>query len=210
MKLTKYEHACLVLSVASDRLIIDPGEWLSPPDFTDIVAVVVTHEHKDHWTSANLERILEASPGARIFAPAGVAARAQGFDVEIVAHGDHVEIAGFSLDFFGEKHAIIHSTVPVIDNVGVLVNNELYYAGDSYTVPEAPVGTLAAPIGAPWLKISEAMEYVLAVKAARVFYTHDMTLSVIGRGESGPRLEWATTQVGGEWIPLGVGDSLDI
>jgi probable F420-dependent oxidoreductase len=76
-----------------------------------------------------------------------------------------VTVGDFTLRFFGGTHAVIHSSIPTIENVGVLVNEELYYPGDSYAVPEGiEVDTLAAPLGAPWLKIGEAMDYVLAVK----------------------------------------------
>ena len=94
---------------------------------------------------------------------------------------------------------------------GVLVDDELYYPGDSYTVPEGvEVGTLAAPIGAPWLKVGEAMDFVLAVKPKRAFFAHELTLSVGGKQMHADRLKWATEQSGGAWMPLEVGDSLDL
>ena len=130
--------------------------------------------------------------------------------IEVVKHGDKIEVGPFTLEFFGEKHAVIHESIPVLDNVGVLVNDELYYAGDSFTVPDAAVGTLAAPLGAPWLKIGEAMDFVLAVKPQRAFYAHDMTLSVAGKGMHIERLKWATEQGEGTFHPLEVNESLDI
>jgi L-ascorbate metabolism protein UlaG (beta-lactamase superfamily) len=211
VKVTKYEHATLVVGSAAQQLVIDPGMFLTPPDFANTVAVVITHEHADHWTEDNLRRILEISPDAKIYGPQGVADAAAGFDVQVVKAGDTVEVEPFTLRFFGAKHAVIHESIPVPDNVGVLVNDELYYPGDSYTVPEGvAVSTLAAPVGAPWLKIGEAMDFVLAVKPRRAFFAHDMTLSVAGKGMHADRLKWATEQNGGSWIPLEVGESVDL
>jgi len=211
VKVTKYEHATLVVSSADHRLVIDPGSFLTPPDFAGTVAVVITHEHADHWTEDNLRRILEISPDAQIYGPQGVADAAAAFDVHVVKAGDTVTVEPFTLRFFGERHNVIHSSIPVPDNVGVLVNDELYYPGDSYTVPDGvEVGTLAAPVGAPWLKIGEAMDYVLAVKPKRAFFTHEMTLSVAGTTMQADRLKWATEQNGGVWLPLEVGESLDL
>lgn len=211
MKVTKYEHATLVVTSADQQLVIDPGVFLTPPDFANTVAIVITHEHGDHWTEDNLRRILEISPNAKIYGPQGVADAAAGFDVNVVKDGDTVEVEPFTLRFFGAKHAVIHESIPVPDNVGVLVNDELYYPGDSYTVPEGvEVGTLAAPVGAPWLKIGDAMDFVLAVKPKRALYAHDMTLSVAGKGMHADRLKWATEQNGGRWTPLEVGESLDL
>lgn len=215
MRITKYEHSCLLLSIGDDNLVIDPGSFLTPPDFTGVAGIVITHEHADHWTPEQVRRIVERNPDVRILGPQGVANAVEAdedadFDIEVVAPGDTVEVGPFKLEFFGGRHAVIHSSIPVIDNVGVLVNDELYYAGDSYAEPGVPVGTLAAPIGAPWLKIGDAMDFVLAVKPKRAFYIHDMTLSVAGKRISSTRLQWATEQGGGTYTELEPGETLDV
>jgi L-ascorbate metabolism protein UlaG (beta-lactamase superfamily) len=210
VRITKYEHATLEVGLGDDTLVIDPGVFLSHPDFTGVVAIVLTHEHSDHWTADQVRRILEKNPDAKVYGPQGVADAAEDLPVEVVAAGDVVEAGAFTLEFFGGEHAVIHESIPMIDNVGVLVNDELYYAGDSYTAPGVDVGTLAAPIGAPWLKIGEAMDYVLAVKPKRSFYVHDMTLSVAGKQMAAARLSWATEQGGGTFTELQPGETLDV
>jgi L-ascorbate metabolism protein UlaG (beta-lactamase superfamily) len=210
VRITKYEHATLQLGVGDENLVIDPGTFLSHPDVSEVVAVVVTHEHSDHWTADQLRRILDKNPDAKVFGPQGLADAAADFDVQVVAAGDVVEAGSFKLEFFGGKHAVIHESIPIIDNVGVLINDELYYGGDSYVAPDVEVGTLAAPIGAPWLKIGEAMDYVLAVKPKRAFYVHDMTLSVAGKQMAAARLAWATEQGGGTFTELQPGETLDV
>jgi L-ascorbate metabolism protein UlaG (beta-lactamase superfamily) len=210
VRITKYEHATLEVGLGDDTVVIDPGVFLSHPDFTGVVAIVLTHEHSDHWTADQVRRILEKNPDAKVYGPQGVADAAEDLPVEVVAAGDVVEAGAFTLEFFGGEHAVIHESIPMIDNVGVLVNDELYYAGDSYTAPGVEVGTLAAPIGAPWLKIGEAMDYVLAVKPKRSFYVHDMTLSVAGKQMAAARLSWATEQGGGTFTELQPGETLDV
>ena len=212
MRVTKLEHATLRVDVEGKTLIIDPGSFTLPvDDLSALVAIVVTHEHPDHWTPDHLERLRSAAPGVPIYGPRGVANAAAAFDVIAVDPGDTVDIAPFSLRFFGGRHAVIHESIPVIDNVGVLVNDELYYPGDSYAVPKGvDVALLAAPMGGPWLKIGEAMDFVLAVAPRRAFGTHDMTLSVIGRDMHRTRLTWATAQGGGEFSPLDPGDSIEL
>jgi L-ascorbate metabolism protein UlaG (beta-lactamase superfamily) len=211
MKVTKLEHACLIVTEGHDTLVVDPGGYTTPvSDLTGVVAVVITHEHADHWTPEQLERIRESSPEVRFIGPAGVAAAATGFPVEIVGAGDRVDVGEFRLDFFGGKHAVIHRSIPVVDNVGVLVNRTLYYGGDNFTVPGVPVDTLAVPAGAPWLKISEVMDYVAELGPKRAFPTHDMGLSVIGKNLTNTRLETVTKEFGGEYFVLEPGSSLDI
>lgn len=212
MRVTRHEHAALTLRDSGKTLVIDPGNLTDPPlELDNVIGVVLTHEHADHWTPDHLDRILELAPGIPIFGPPGVADAAAGYDVTVVNAGDTVNLDPFRLRFFGGRHNVIHESIPIVDNVGVLVNDAFYYGGDSYTVPEGvEVKLLAAPLGGPWLKIGEAMDFVLAVAPRQAFGTHDMGLSVIGRNQGRPRLRWAVEQGGGEFLELEPGDSTDL
>lgn len=210
MRITKHEHACLRLETEGRTLLIDPGGFTLPlEDLHGLAAVVITHEHPDHWTPQHLARIRSYAPDVPVYSTPAVAAA--GEDVVVVSPGDTVTAGPFTLSFHGGTHSVIHESVPVIDNVGVLVNDTFYYPGDSYQFPaHADIRMLAAPIGAPWLKIGEAMDFVLAAKPRRAFGTHDMTLSRVGLDMHRARLAWATEQNGGEFIALDPGESVDL
>jgi glyoxylase-like metal-dependent hydrolase (beta-lactamase superfamily II) len=204
MKITKYEHACFVASIADKKLIVDPGSFTVPlPDSNNAVAVVITHEHADHWTPEHLHRILENSPGVKFFGPAGVAAAAADFDFTVVSGGEKVTVEPFELEFFGEKHAVIHSSFPIVDNT-------VYYGGDSFTQGPSGVALLAVPASAPWLKIGEVMDYVLEAKPKRSFAVHEMINSVIGNGMANGRIKDTTEKNGGEFFPLAPGESIEV
>jgi len=193
-------------------LVVDPGVFTPAlVGLNDVVAIVITHEHADHWTAEHLTRIIEGNPGLKILAPSGVAAAAEHFDITVVHPGDSVEIGPFTLSFFGGKHAVIHESLPIVDNLGVLINDTLYHPGDSFFVPEGvEVNTLAAPMGAPWLKIGDAIDFILTVAPQRAFGIHEMTLSTAGQGMSNDRLRWATEQGGGEYFALEPGESMEL
>lgn len=213
MRITKLEHSTLVIEQSGHSLVLDPGSFTTPvTDAGDTVAIVITHEHPDHWTPEQLRRIRSKSPDAVVYGPAGVAAAAgDEFDIIVVAPGDTIEIEPFSLRFFGGEHAVIHSSIPVIDNVGVLINETLYYPGDSLFIPEdVEVDTLATPAGAPWVKIGEIMDFVLAVAPKRSFPMHDMTLSQAGKNMHFARIEETTTAGGGEFFGLMPGEVLNL
>ena len=212
MELTKLEHAALLLEIGSHKLFVDPGNFTSPlTETVGTVAVVITHEHPDHWTPEQLDRVIEMNDNVKIFAPAGVAAAASGYDITVVTDGDVIEVEPFTLRFFGTKHAVIHPSIPVVDNVGVLINDTLYYPGDSFTIPAGvEVGTLAAPAGAPWLKISEAMDFVTAIAPKRAFPTHDIVLSRVGKDLADTRLKSVTEAAGGEYHPLQPNEKLSL
>lgn len=210
MRVTKHEHAYLTIESSGETLVIDPGGFA--PDLgplENVTAVVITHEHPDHWTPAHLERLAGDFPGVPMFTTAATAGKAP-VDMTVVSPGDTVTAGSFTLRFFGGTHNEIHSSIPLVDNVGVLVDDQLYYPGDSYAIPEGvDVRVLAAPIGAPWLKIGEAMDFVLAVRPRQAFGTHDMPLSAVGLKMHQERLRWATAQGGGTFHELDAGDELE-
>lgn len=211
MRITKHEHARLTIQQAGRSLIIDPGNF-SPElgSLENVAGVVITHEHPDHWTAAHLERIAREFPGVPFFSTEAVAEAAP-VDVTTVDPDETRTVGPFTLRFFGGTHNIIHSSIPVVDNVGVLVNESFYYPGDSYAVPKGvDVEVLAAPAGAPWLKVGDAMDYVMEVAPRHAFGTHDMTLSESGRAMHLARLAWATEQNDGEFHPLSPGETLEM
>jgi L-ascorbate metabolism protein UlaG (beta-lactamase superfamily) len=211
MRLTKFEHACMILELDGEKLIIDPGNFTPPlVDVTHVAAVVVTHEHPDHWMPEHLRAIRAANPDVPIFGPQGLATAAAEFGVTVVGDGATASAGPFELRFVGEKHAEIHSSIPVIDNTGVLVNETLFYPGDAFTLPGVPVKVLAAPAAAPWLKIAEAMDYVAAVAPARAFPVHQMVLSVLGQQMHHARLSDMTEKAGGEFFVLEPGESREV
>ncbi len=210
MILTKHEHACLELEKEGARLVVDPGLFAAPFDAPSLVAVVVTHEHADHVTPEHLDRLLAASPGAALFAPAGVAAAHPGYDWQVVAAGDAREAGPFRLAFSGGRHAVIHASIPVIDNLGVMIDDALYYPGDSFTDPGVPVDVLAVPASAPWLKIGEVMDYLDAVRPRRAFPTHERVNSDAGNAMANGRIQHVVEQHGGRFFPLVAGDTLEV
>jgi len=211
MKITKHEHACLELLSSSHRLIIDPGSYTGPmTGKSGVQAIVITHIHDDHCLESQLDAILETNPNAMIFGTKEVCNRLATYKTTAVYHGDFYEIEGFKLEFFGDLHQEIHRSMPIVQNVGVMVNDKLYYPGDSYTHPDRPVAILACPTSAPWLKIGDVMDFVAAVKPKRSFATHNALLSDIGHALNNGRVKLVTEQGGGTFEYLEVGQSTEV
>jgi L-ascorbate metabolism protein UlaG (beta-lactamase superfamily) len=183
MKLTKYQHACLVLEKDGTALVIDPGSYSH--DFMTpkrVAAVVITHEHPDHFDEKLVQQILASNPKATIIAHESISGRFTNYSTIAAKVGENYVAGPFSLQFFGGTHASISESTQVPPNLGVLVDAELYYPGDSFTIPEGiHVKTLALPASAPWLKISEPMQFLSAVKPDFTFPTHDAILSSEGK-----------------------------
>ncbi|MDA7799064.1 MBL fold metallo-hydrolase [Aquiluna sp.] len=209
MKITKYEHAFLSIELERKSVLIDPGSY-SPtlPEISNVVAICLTHVHDDHSYIEHIQKLLRKNPEALVFGPPEVAEKLANIPVQRVYHGDHYEVQGFELEFYGYLHQEIHSSIPVIENVGVMVNQTLFYPGDSYTIPDSNVAVLACPASAPWLKISDVMDFLSAVGASKVFPTHNALLSEQGHGLYNARIKEVTEKAGGDFHYLEVGQSL--
>ncbi|WP_369215707.1 MBL fold metallo-hydrolase [Streptomyces flavofungini] len=186
MKLTKHAHACVSLEKDGDRLVIDPGTFT--PDAAEAVAqadaVLVTHEHFDHFDEDLVAAALDARPELQVYGTAAVAEALGGRAgrVHTVAAGDSFTVGSLGVTVHGHRHAPVHADIPCPDNVGYLVGDgAVYHPGDAYFVPEASVRTLLLPTSGPWTKLSEAADYVRAVKPERVLQIHELMLSDLGQ-----------------------------
>ncbi|WP_052850694.1 MBL fold metallo-hydrolase [Streptomyces avicenniae] len=185
MQLTKKGHACVRLTKDGRTLVIDPGGFSEPDAAVGADAVLVTHEHPDHFDEGRLRAALDASPGAEIWSPLSVADQISAAfpgRVHTVGDGDTFEAAGFAVEAHGTWHAVIHPDLPRVTNVGYVVDGEVFHPGDALTVPERPVRTLLLPVHAPWNKVADVVDYLRAVGPEQAYAVHDSLLSDTGLG----------------------------
>ncbi|WP_456824707.1 MBL fold metallo-hydrolase [Cellulomonas sp. P5_E12] len=212
VRLTRWGHACIRLDRGEDRLVIDPGVFSELPGALDgVSAVLITHEHGDHVAT---EPVVEAVlAGLEVWAPQSVVdvlvgAGAPAHRVHAVRAGDTVTAGGFEVAVQGEWHELVHQDVPRVHNVGYLVAGVLH-PGDAYVDPSgAQVDVLCTPVGAPWLKLGDVVDYVRSVNPGRLVVIHDALLSAAGRG-------MATSLLGrlggaGDPIALDPGEGVDL
>lgn len=210
MRITKHAHAHLTVEMHGRRLIIDPGMFSSDAVEADVDAVVVTHEHSDHWTAAHLQTILNRNPTATVYGPQSFADAAIDVNVSVVKDGDRAAAGPFELRFSGSAHAPIHASFPPMSNVGVTVNGTLYHPGDSYELPQENVEIVAVPIGGPWHKLAESIDWLTQMKPAQLINVHDETLSAAGQDMAKDVLGRIASRWGGRYISLARGESIEV
>jgi L-ascorbate metabolism protein UlaG (beta-lactamase superfamily) len=185
MELTKHTHACVTLDKGGSRLLIDPGAFT--PNAAELAAtaaaILITHEHFDHFDEAAITAALEARPDLRVYGPAAVVDRWQDRpgQVTAVVEGERFDVDGFDVAVFGRLHAPIHRDVPQVANVGYLIEGRVYHPGDSYYVPDARVTTLLVPTSGPWTKLGEAVDFVREVGPENAVQIHEIMLSEVGQ-----------------------------
>jgi L-ascorbate metabolism protein UlaG (beta-lactamase superfamily) len=211
MRLIKHGHSCVRLETGASAVVIDPGVFTDTEAVEGATAVLVTHEHPDHWTPDHLR-----ATDARVFTIAAVAdrIREQAPDiaerVTVVEPGETFDV-GLPVEVVGEKHAVIHPELPHFDNSGYLLTVDgttVFHPGDSLTVPAVAPDLLLLPVSAPWMKVSECIDYARAVGARRSVAIHDAVYSEAGLGIVDGHLQRFLEPREQEYVRLAAGDAL--
>jgi L-ascorbate metabolism protein UlaG (beta-lactamase superfamily) len=163
-------------------LYIDPYKLPAGQPAADVV--LVTHEHFDHYSPDDIERI--AGPDTVVVAPASVTGQVVDLEAVTVAAGDAVEVRGvgvqvvpaYNLDKFRSPGEPYHPREA--GHVGFVVAFEgvrYYHAGDTDAIPEmAEVHCDVAllPVGGTytmtWEEAAGACEIVDAAAAVPMHY----------------------------------------
>jgi L-ascorbate metabolism protein UlaG (beta-lactamase superfamily) len=212
MRLTKWTHSCVRLEDGERALVIDPGSFSEVDAALEGVDnVLITHQHDDHVDVPAVERAASRDSALRIWAPASVANMlgALGDRVTTVGPGESFTAGGFDVSTHGGQHALIHTSIPVVSNVGYLVGG-LYHPGDSLEKPVADVEILLTPVHAPWSSIGQVIDFVTGVRPRRALNLHDGLLNDRGHALVGRLLGSAGERFGVEYTPLAPGEGVDL
>ena len=214
MRIIKHGHACVTLATGTATIVIDPGMFTDPGVLDGADAVLITHEHADHWTPEQL-----ASTEVPVFTIEAVAQKireadgALGERVTVVSPGDRFEAFGTAVTVVGQKHAVIHPELQHFDNSGYLVESDgvsVFHPGDALTTLPAAPDVLLLPVSAPWLKVSECIDYAREVGAATSVAIHDAVYSEAGLGIVGGHLSRFLEQKDQQYVRLLAGEEREV
>ena len=182
MRITKFGHSCVRVEHKGAVVVLDPGVFSQPEALDGADAVLITHEHPDHYSPDQLR-----ANDARVFTIGAVAERIRdeapdvADRVTVVAPGEAFD-PGIPAVAVGELHAVIHPELPRFFNSGYLLTGDekVYHPGDALTGPGEQIDVLCVPVSAPWLKASEAVDFARGVRAPRNIAIHDRVYSEAG------------------------------
>ena len=193
MQLTHFGHSCLLASFpdgsqpgGATTVLFDPGNFSHGFEgITGLSAILITHQHADHADTERLPALLEANPQAALYADPQTAAQL-GAPWQPVRAGDSLSVGHLTVRGVGGLHAVIHPEMPVVDNISYLVGDgehpaKLMHPGDALFVPGEPVEVLATPAAAPWMRVSEAVEFLRAVNPTHAVPIHQAIIEPFAR-----------------------------
>ncbi|MBU3067777.1 MBL fold metallo-hydrolase [Nocardia sp. NEAU-G5] len=193
MEITHYGHACVYAEISDAhgsqrRVLFDPGTYSRGfEQLRDLDLIMITHSHPDHLDVGRLSQLLADNPTAELVLgthSAGVLAEAGHKDAagsasHVVASGDERSVRGIDIRVVGGEHACIHSALPPSDNLGFILGGGLLHPGDAFDNPAQPIDVLLLPIGGPWMKIGEGIDYLRAVAPRVAIPIHQAGLAEI-------------------------------
>ncbi len=166
-------------------MVLDPGVFTDREALDGTDAILITHEHVDHYLPDHLKAV-----DVPVWTIDAVAAKIREDAPEvferttIVAPGDTFDV-GVPVAAVGELHAVIHPELPRFFNSGYLFtlgDRKVFHPGDALTGPGTDIDVLLAPASAPWARASELIDFVREVKAPTNIAIHDRIYSDAGHG----------------------------
>lgn len=188
MRLTHLGHACLLVEAADRRLLIDPGSFSAGfEELRDLDAILVTHNHADHFDPERAPALIRANPQAAVHVDRLTAKKiaSEGLSVTPTGQGEDFEVGDLTVSPVGEQHAFNHDKMPQVPNIGYVVRAEgeptLFHPGDAYDAQPGPVDVLAHPLNAPWCASRDSIAFVSRIAPKSFVPIHDALLSEQGK-----------------------------
>jgi L-ascorbate metabolism protein UlaG (beta-lactamase superfamily) len=237
LRVTWVGHATALIDTGSARFVTDPlltrrvahlrrRRPLPDPDTADVDAVLLSHAHLDHLHRPSLRRVRS---DAKVLTPRGTAqlVRSAGFsDVTEVAPGDHVQVAGATIEVVRAAHSSKrgpHSRVEARP-VGYVVDagRRVYFPGDTDLFDEMadlatidvallPIWGWGSTLGTGHLDPSRAARAVELIEPRLVLPIHWGTYAPEdGRRRLPKWFEAPPTEFEAAATDLGVGDRIRI
>ena len=183
LQVTPLGHSAIRIEHDGFAIVIDPGILSAQGAAVGADALLITHEHPDHYDPGRIQAAVAARPGLPIWTNTSVAAPldGSGADVHIIGDGDAFDVGGVSVQCYGEWHAPLHPEIPVVRNTGFLVGGRIFHPGDALTDPKMPVDLLLVPVQEFFARADELVSYIRQLRPSQVSPVHDATLNNLGQ-----------------------------
>lgn len=172
MKITRYFQSCLLIEEGNARILIDPSghENENIAQLGRLDAVLYTHEHADHFDADMAKNFVEQAI-APVYANASTAKLIKASSTT-VNDGQEFDIKDVHIKVIELPHCLMWDGTAGPQNVGYLINNKFFHAGDGKELAGLSVENLALPINGPDVSILDAFNFAKQLTAKNLVPIH--------------------------------------
>lgn len=169
MKITKYNHSCILIEDSGKVFLIDPGMYsigiLEPQKLTQLDYILITHEHFDHFDKGLVKQLVTNFPQVKIISTGpvvdalekeGIVATTDGDDMITVENVPHEKV------WMGNPDK----------NIMVTLERKISHPGDSLSFTHS-ADILCLPLSGPWCNTTEAVELGVRLQPKVIIPIHD-------------------------------------
>lgn len=175
-------------------------------EVTGVDLIVITHEHQDHYHLESLQTVIKNNPEAKIITNISVGKLLDGAGIPhtVVTDGMTEVFKNIPIKGIGTIHALIHESIPSVENTGYVIDDYLYCPGDAFALPNQLINVLALPVCGPWMHMNDALSFAERVNPKVCFPIHDGMLKIIGPFHRVPSMVLEKKDI--QFVPMLEGD----
>ena len=170
MKITKFNHSCILIETNGRVALFDPGTMstalLSIDMLPKIDDLFISHIHGDHFDKAFVVALYKKYPQVRITTTQEVA------DVLATDNVIASVSAQENVMFFESPHENVSPLAAQPQEIGIHYLDTYTHPGDSHSFKETK-RILALPVTAPWGSAVRAINLALDLKPQHIIPIHD-------------------------------------
>ncbi len=175
MKITKLNHACLLIKNEDKVFLIDPGSFSTDlvnevlPSLEKLDYVLITHDHFDHFDPELCRAISDKYPKAKFIGTSDVVNKLKDLGLDNASTK-----ANELIDIYDIGHDSMSPLAPEnsTQNFAIKIMGRLITPGDSHHLTESSE-ILCLPMDGPWGSTIEAVRMVDRLKPRYVLPIHD-------------------------------------
>lgn len=181
MKITKHAQSCLLVETEDTKILIDPGVFVTEKEgydlnkFVNIDAILISHEHSDHFEPEDIKKIINNNPDIPVYTTEKVKSLFDYKNVSVLKSQQVITLNEFYITGVKSIHGPLPNGMEPPEVIGFLIDdgkNTFYDPADTIKL-FAKAEIIAEPIcGHVVMDIERAKEEALRIKPREVFPIH--------------------------------------
>jgi L-ascorbate metabolism protein UlaG (beta-lactamase superfamily) len=176
MKVTKYPQSCIVLEKDGQRLMIDPGSFVSEKfkaeDLLPVHGILITHEHADHADSDFIKALIEAAGDIPVVGNESTTMTLNDVVTNTIVDTEELTVAGFRVNAYELPHCKMPDGSDGPQNTGYCIDGIFFHPGDGTELDDLKVQAAAIPIAGPDVSPKDAFTFARQLGIATMIPIH--------------------------------------